>query len=77
MDLTPEYIEANLEKFGQNEARDIIKQWIVNSNDEDLRIRALNLLLLIVFSIIYLTMLSQTNQDSIYKKYYFENSVAI
>ncbi|NHJ20591.1 MAG: leucine-rich repeat domain-containing protein [Candidatus Lokiarchaeota archaeon] len=47
MDLTPEYIEANLEKFGQNEARDILKQWIVNSNDEDLRIRALNLFLLI------------------------------
>jgi hypothetical protein len=43
MDLTPEYIEANLEKFGDKAARDTLKQWIINSDNKDLRIRALNL----------------------------------
>ena len=43
MDLTPKYIEENLEKFGDKAARDILKQWVINSDDKNLRIRALNL----------------------------------
>jgi protein phosphatase 1 regulatory subunit 7 len=42
MDLTPEYIEENLEKIGEKVARDLLKQWILNSDEENLRIRALN-----------------------------------
>lgn len=43
MDLTPKYIEENLEKLGVKAARDILKQWIINSDDKDLRLKALNL----------------------------------
>ena len=43
MDLTPEYIKKNLEQIGDKAARDMLKQWIINSDDKNLRISALNL----------------------------------
>ena len=43
MDLTPEYIKKNLEKIGDKAARDMLKQWIINSDDRVLRKSALNL----------------------------------
>jgi len=43
MDLTPEYIKANFKKIGGKAARDILRQWIINSDDIDIRTRALAL----------------------------------
>jgi len=43
MDLNPDYIKKNLEQFGKKTARDILKEWIVSSDDINLRETALNI----------------------------------
>ena len=43
MDLNPDYIKKNLEHIGKETARDILKEWIVNSDNIHLRETALNL----------------------------------
>jgi hypothetical protein len=43
MDLNPDYIKKNLEQIGKRTARDILKEWIVNSDNISLRETALNL----------------------------------
>ncbi len=43
MDLNPDYIKKNLEQIGKKTARDILKKWIVNSDNMSLRETALNL----------------------------------
>jgi Leucine-rich repeat (LRR) protein len=43
MDLNPDYIKKNLDQIGKRAARDILKEWIVNSDNIGLRETALNL----------------------------------
>ncbi|TKJ27786.1 MAG: hypothetical protein CEE42_01010 [Promethearchaeota archaeon Loki_b31] len=43
MDLNPDYIKKNLEQIGKKTARDILKEWIVNSDKISIRETALNL----------------------------------
>jgi len=43
MDLNPDYIKKNLEQIGKKTARDILKEWIVNSDNISLRETALDL----------------------------------
>ncbi len=43
MDLNPDYIKKNLEQIGKKTARDILKEWIVNSDNINIRETALNL----------------------------------
>jgi len=43
MDLNPDYIKKNLEQIGKRTARDILKEWIVNSDNIRLRETSLNL----------------------------------
>jgi len=43
MDLNPDYIKKNLEQIGKKTARDILKEWIVNSDNINLRETALDL----------------------------------
>jgi len=43
MDLNPDYIKKNLEQIGKRTARDILKEWIVSSDNISLRETALNL----------------------------------
>lgn len=43
MDLNPDYIKKNLEQIGKKTARDILKEWIINSDNISLRETALEL----------------------------------
>ena len=43
MDLNPDYVKKNLEQIGKRTARDILKEWIVNSDNISLRETSLNL----------------------------------
>ena len=44
MNLNPKYIKANIDEIGIKEAATILKEWIDNSNDDELRESALELL---------------------------------
>jgi len=41
MDLDPDYIIRNLSKIGRKEANSLLREWIVSSNDINLRKKAL------------------------------------